>query len=64
MTLLAIREGMTADNLLKIHGRDAEYAVDLPTPEGDYCVWHYVDCDVVMAYYDGAWRVKEIRRKQ
>ena len=64
MTLLAIRERMLADNLLKLHGRDAEYATEAPTKEGDNAVWHYVDCDVVLRYYDNAWRVKEVRIKQ
>lgn len=64
MTLFAIREGMLADNLLKLHGRDAEYATMAPTAEGEDAVWHYTDCEVLLRYWDGAWRVKEVRIKQ
>jgi hypothetical protein len=64
MTLLAIREGMLVDNLLKLDKRNADYATMAPTAEGKNCVYHYVDCEVVLSYWDNAWRVKDVRIKQ
>lgn len=60
-----VRHGMTADDVLKMRGRSAEYAIALPTPvgedeEGHIIAWHYFDCDVILHHRNGCYRVKEV----
>lgn len=57
--------GMLADNVLKLRGRDALSMVGNPSMVGKdangYIVgWHYGDCDVLLAYWNGAYRVREV----
>ena len=61
-----IRQGMMADEVLKLRGRSAEFAVTEPSLEGKddegfVVAWHYIDCDVVLHRRNGCYRVKEVR---
>ena len=61
-----IRVGMKADTVLKLPERSAQWAVASPTSEekddyGFIIEWHYADCDVVLHWRDGCYRVKEVR---
>ena len=54
-----IRPGLKADELLKMRGRSAQWAIDSPTyigEDGERLVfaWHYQDCDVVLHYRNNA----------
>jgi hypothetical protein len=61
-----VRPGMKADEVLKMNGRSAQWAVANPTSEeqdefGFIIEWHYADCDVVLHWRDGCYRVREVR---
>jgi hypothetical protein len=61
----AVRVGMPADDVLKMRGRSAEYAIAMPTQvglekEGHIIAWHYFDCDVILHRRNGCYRVKEV----
>lgn len=61
-----IRKGMSADNVLKLRGRSAEWQTVPPTMEGKddngFIVgWHYLDCDVILSRWNGCYRVKEVK---
>ena len=62
MTNLPIPEGMIADELLAIPGREAKRAIKQPTVKGQderghIVLWHYGDCDIEMRWWDGCYRV-------
>ena len=62
MNSLSISRGMMADELLEIPGREAKRAVRQPTRIGQddnglIVLWHYEDCDVVLRWWDGCYRV-------
>ena len=64
-----IREGVKADEVLKMRGRSSEFAVNRPTMEGKdenghIIAWHYEDCDVVLHWRNGCYRVKEVRENE
>ena len=64
-----IRPGMSADNVLKLRGRSAQWAVAPPSMEGHddegfIIAWHYIDCDVILSRWNGCYRVKEVRDVQ
>jgi len=59
------RPDMLMDNVLRLTGRSAEFIVTTPTliekeEDGFVFAWHYMDCDVIFHYREGAYRVKEI----
>jgi hypothetical protein len=61
----AVRVGMPADDVLKMRGRSSEYAIAVPTEvdkdEMGYVVaWHYFDCDVLLHWRNGCYRVREV----
>ena len=61
-----VHTGLRADEVLKMRGRSVEFAVQRPTMEGRdengfIIAWHYEDCDVVLHWYNGCYRVKEVR---
>jgi len=63
-----VRVGMRADEVLKMRGRSAEYAVRGPNgtqEKGRLRVeWYYADCTVVLCRKSepGPYRVKEVHR--
>jgi hypothetical protein len=61
-----VREGMRADEVLKMRGRSTECMPSRPTGEGKdehgwIIAWHYDDCDVILHRRNGCYRVKEVR---
>jgi hypothetical protein len=57
--------GMEANMVLRIPGRTREFAVAEPTYVGNdgtgmVWAWHYMDCDLILHYRDGAYRVREV----
>ena len=65
--LKMIKVDMKADDVLKLPQRSAHWAVANPTSEeedeyGFIIEWHYIDCDVVLHWRDGCYRVKEVRQ--
>ena len=60
-----IRPGIRADEMLKMRGRSAQWAVQTPTLLGTdeermVIAWHYVDCDVILHYRNNCYRVREV----
>ena len=61
----AVRIGTPADDVLKMRGRSAEYAIEVPTAVGEdewghVVAWHYFDCDVILHWRNGCYRVREV----
>jgi hypothetical protein len=60
--------GMKADEVLKMKGRGKADAIAMPTilnddAEGKVVAWHYVDCDVLLHWRLGCYRVREVTMK-
>ena len=58
--------GMLADNVLKLRGRSVFEMIADPSLLGRDTngnlqpVFHYEDCDVILGYWEGGFRVKEV----